>query len=106
MISHGVDYIFISSRAVAPACIASLGRDESRRIASAETEAFPFGSVVTGSCIFANADFPRYCRVVKNSQNHGRVHRYKPTCWYGIAAAAPRRVKVPNLPAAVNAQGR
>ncbi len=104
-------------------CQLQILRNKSRRVASVEeTEASPFGSVVTGSSMkdgHFHRDFPRYCRVdlanipfaicnweICNFTFHGRVHRYKPTCWYGLAAAAPRCVKVPNLLAAVNAQRR
>src|SRR5437763_4348243 len=63
-LSCGVDYIIILSRMLA-LCVRDLaGNDKSRRVApECESEAFPFGSVVTGSISRQpEDDFPRYCR--------------------------------------------
>ena len=110
MLSHGADYIIILSRTLAPLVHSLAGKDKSRRVASERIRSLPFrvsrygvihppvGRVETSHGIAAWR--------IELSQLHGRVHRYKPICWYGITPTAPRCVKVPNLLAAVNAQRR
>jgi hypothetical protein len=49
MISHGVDYIIILHRTLAGSCMVSVGIARVGVLPRIESEAFPFGSVVTGS---------------------------------------------------------
>src|ERR1700680_913851 len=76
-ISRGVDYIIILSRALAAGPSLERTRQESACCLIPMNEAFPFGSVVTGSSRQKPGDFPRYCRVAPCARWH------KPQTTYG-----------------------
>lgn len=80
--------------------------DRSRRVALIEDQSLPFRVSRYGVIHQKMKTSHGVAAWLLVSQNHGRVHRYKPICWYGVSSAAPRCVKVPNLLAAVNAQRR
>src|SRR3954452_8910621 len=101
MISHGVDYIFILSRAVAVRPSLDLETTRVGVLPCSCEQSLPFRvsryGVIQKRILETSHGIAAWRLVRSRATGHGRVHRYKPICWYRITPAAPQCVKVPNL---------